>query len=68
MQTQTVYSCGDELVAFAGNNTIYSIQWSLSIVDTLGTADNVLISEVSSFQGEVCTQLYPVGVVDQCLD
>ena len=29
---------------------IYLIKWSLSIADTLGTAGNVLISEVSSFQ------------------
>ena len=28
-----------------------TISWNLSIVDTLGTAENVLISEVSSFQG-----------------
>ena len=26
-------------------------QWNLSIADTLGIAENVLISEVSSFQG-----------------
>ena len=29
----------------------YCIQWNLSIADTLGTAENVLIIEVSSFQG-----------------
>ena len=37
------------------HNIIYSlqycIQWNLSIADTLGTAENVLIIEVSSFQG-----------------
>ena len=27
------------------------VQWIPSIVDTLGTAENVLISEVPSFQG-----------------
>ena len=27
------------------------VQWNLSIVDTLGTAKHVLISEVSLFQG-----------------
>ena len=27
------------------------VQWNLSIADTLGTAENILITEVSSFQG-----------------
>ena len=29
----------------------HNIQWNLSIADTLGTAESVLISEVSTFQG-----------------
>ena len=31
---------------------IQSLQWTFSIADTLGAAENVLISEVSSFYGE----------------
>ena len=32
-------------------------------MDTLGTAENVLISEESSFQGQFCTLLYVAGTM-----
>ena len=44
------------------------IQWNLSIADTLGTAESVLISEVSTFQGNfthVCN--YTVGTHNSVL-
>ena len=37
------------------------IQWNLSNTDTIGTKVFVLISEVSSFQGENNRYLYKVG-------
>ena len=35
--------------------------------DTLGTSENVLSSEMSSFQGQFCTQLYLAGTLDSFL-
>ena len=61
------------------NAQYYRVHWNPSIVDTLGTAKNVLISEVlfctqllvisevSSFQGKSCTQLYLAGTLDSVL-
>ena len=43
------------------------IQWNLSIADTLGTAESVLISEVSTFQGQFYTQLYIAGIHNRVL-
>ena len=37
------------------------VQWNLSVVDTLGIAESVLISEVSTFQGWSCTHFYLAG-------
>ena len=34
------------------------IQWNPSTPDTIGTTVSVLISEVSLFQGLICTHLY----------
>ena len=33
-------------------------------MDNLGTDENVLVSEVSSFQGQFCTQLYLAETLD----
>ena len=46
---------------------INSIQWSLSIVDTIGTQLAVLYREVSLIQRQICTQLYVVGTADSVL-
>ena len=43
------------------------LQWNLSIADTFGTADNVLISELSSFQGWFYTLLYVAGTMHSVL-
>ena len=40
------------------------MQWSLSIVDTIGTQLAVLYREVSLIQRYICTQLYVVGTAD----
>ena len=40
---------------------LFQLHKSLSIVDTLGTAKHVLISEVSSFQEQSCTVPYVAG-------
>ena len=36
-------------------------------MDTFGTAENIVISEVSSFQGYVCTQFNIAGTLDSVL-
>ena len=38
-------------VVDGGPSAIIQVQWSLSLWDTLGTAENDQISELSSFQG-----------------
>ena len=44
------------------------LQWNLSIVDTLGTTKNVLISEVSCFRGSyVHNSIYLAGTLDSVL-
>ena len=44
-----------------------SIQWNLSIMDTLGTAQSVPIRELSLFQRLFRTLLHVVGTVDSVL-
>ena len=45
-------------------NVLLVVQWNLSIVDTIGTAQNVLIKEVSSFQRYVYVCMHTVYVCD----
>ena len=45
----------------------FYVQWSLSIMDTLGTARSVLIRGVSSFQRLFCTHLYVAGTMNSVL-
>ena len=53
--------------SICSHRNYYTKQWNLSIADTLRTAESVLISEVSSFQGQFCTQLYLAGTLDSVL-
>ena len=49
---EVVAICGliEEVVAMCGLIEEVVVQWNLSIVDTIGIAQSVLIKEVSSFQ------------------
>ena len=42
-------------------SSVLHIQWNLSIVDTLGTVESVMISKVSTFGGSF-THLYLVSI------
>ena len=52
------------LMWLQGWNIINIIQWNLSILDTIGTAQSVLIKEVSSFQRWECYCLESVLIIE----